>query len=86
MVGRVVPSQGRTLDNPLPRQESGTSLVVTQEDFLVYICYEATARSTWSIERRGSQVRLRLSSASGKSMGRPLVPSDLSIGSYVCSS
>ena len=38
------------------------------------------------LEQCRSQVRLRLSSASGKSLDRPPVPSDLSIGSYVCSS
>ena len=36
--------------------------------------------------RRGSQVRLRQCSVAGKSLDIPLVLSDLSIGSYVCSS
>ena len=39
----------------------------------------------WLLKQWGSQVRLRLSSASGKPSVWPLVPSDLSIGSYVCS-
>ena len=46
--------------------------------------------SVWEVylvlERHESQVRLRLNSASGKSLDRPPLPSDLSIGSYVCSS